>query len=294
MITKTRYLGLAGAAFVATMLLPSHVLAQEDTNASPHWNKTSCQVCHVESSPAEGVVNLQAADAETLCESCHGDRGGAIPCRHMSGIPAGEMKIDEVLGSALKDGQVVCSTCHDVVYQCKHARIEYSYQNPGFLRDRTTRHTGKYCLRCHDSSAFEYLNPHEGVAGAPPKATCPLCHTRIPESDGKGGISVSFNMRHAPNKVCTGCHDVSPHPRNLFSRDQSNEWVHLTVPSSEVAGNMREIEAKLGIRLPLQPETNEIFCATCHNPHEFKGVPVAEQPAHRLRANDICQVCHEK
>jgi hypothetical protein len=101
-------------------------------------------------------------------------------------------------------------------------------------------------------------------------------------------------MQHDLNETCTGCHDVSPHPRNLFAREQSDEWVHFTVASPEVAANMRDAEANLGIRLPLHPETGEIYCATCHDPHEFKGGPVAQQPKHRLRANDICQVCHEK
>lgn len=264
------------------------------SQGSPHWSKSGCQDCHVDAAPVDGLVNLQAADAEALCETCHGGRGDAKACRHMSGLPAGDMEIDESLAPALKNGQVVCSTCHDVVYQCKHARVEYSFQNPGFLRDRTTRRTGEYCLKCHDASAYQALNPHYGAAGDPPRATCPLCHVGIPESDGEDGLRVSFNMQHDLNETCTGCHDVSPHPRNLFAREQSDEWVHFTVASPEVAANMRDAEANLGIRLPLHPETGEIYCATCHDPHEFKGGPVAQQPKHRLRANDICQVCHEK
>jgi hypothetical protein len=80
----------------------------------------------------------------------------------------------------------------------------------------------------------------------------------------------------------------------MFSGKQDAGWVHLVEPSSEIAANMREVEARQGVRLPLHPDTGEIFCATCHDPHQFKGGPVAEQPEHRLRADDICQVCHEK
>ena len=264
------------------------------TEGSPHWSKTGCQACHVEPAPAEGVANLQATDTEALCNSCHDGRGDAKGCRHMSGILAGERKVSEQLASSLKDGQVVCSTCHDAVYQCKHARIEYSYQNPGFLRNRTTRHTGEYCLNCHDPSAYEKLNPHEGVAGDPPRATCPLCHVGIPESDDAGGINVSFNMRHDLNEMCRGCHVVGPHPRNLFSQNASADWEHLAVASQEVASNMREAETRQGISLPLHPETGEIICATCHEPHGFRAGSVLERPEHRLRANDICQVCHDK
>jgi hypothetical protein len=274
-------------------LFLSFVVHAED---SPHWSKTSCQACHVETAPVAGNINLQAADAEALCETCHGDRGDAMSCRHGSGLPAGDMTISETLRSSLKGGQVVCSTCHDAVYQCEHARIEYSFQNPGFLRDRTARRTSKYCLKCHDASAYKRLNPHQGIAGDPPTASCLLCHTDIPESDGSGGISVSFNMQHDLNDTCRGCHDVRPHPKNMFSYDNNNDdaWVHLVIPTTEMANYIRDTEANQGIRLPLHPETGEIFCGTCHDPHTFSGGPVAEQPKHRLRANDICQVCHEK
>ena len=80
----------------------------------------------------------------------------------------------------------------------------------------------------------------------------------------------------------------------MFSGVQTNEWVHLVLPSPEMAAYIRDVEAQQGIRVPLHPETGEIFCATCHNPHEFEGGPVAQQPKHRLRTDDICQVCHEK
>jgi hypothetical protein len=291
---RTRYLGLAGAASVASMLFSYPVLAGEDANASPHWSKSACQNCHVESAPVAGLVNLQEADAEALCETCHGGRGGAKSCRHMSGIPAGDMTIDESLAPALNDGQVVCSTCHDVVYQCKHARIEYSYQNPGFLRNRTTRRTGEYCLKCHDGSAYEALNPHKGVAGDPPKATCALCHAGVPESDRTGAIRTSFNVEHDLNDTCRGCHNVRPHPIGMTFGSQGEGWVHLVRPSADVFGKIERWQAATGSRLPLSPYNGEIYCATCHDPHEFKGGPVAGQPEHRLRAEDICQVCHDK
>jgi hypothetical protein len=121
-----------------------------------------------------------------------------------------------------------------------------------------------------------------------------LCHTGIPESDGTGGINVSFNMQHDLSDTCRGCHDVRPHPLSIFSPGTSNEWVHLAAATPEVAANMREAEVQQGIILPLHPETGEITCSTCHNPHEFKGGPVAQQPEHRLRADEICQVCHAK
>jgi hypothetical protein len=287
-ITRLCILLLLGS----TLVFPVEAYAE----GNPHWNKAGCQDCHVDAAPVDGLVNLQADDAEALCESCHGGRGDAKACRHASGLPAGDMEIAEGLASALKDGEVVCSTCHDIVYQCKRARVEYSFQNPGFLRDRTTRETGDYCLKCHAEADYERLNPHEGVAGSPPRATCPLCHVSIPESDGTGGIRVTFNMQHDLNDACRGCHDIRPHPRKMFSysKQEEDRWVHLVAPTPEVLAQMQQSEADIGVALPLDPRNGEIFCATCHDPHEFKGGPVTEQPKHRLRANDICQVCHEK
>jgi hypothetical protein len=81
---------------------------------------------------------------------------------------------------------------------------------------------------------------------------------------------------------------------SIYSKQDEEKWVHLVMPSAEVLTRIQRAEAQAGVVLPLNPETGEIFCATCHNPHEFKGGSVAEQPNHRLRANDICQVCHEK
>ena len=74
----------------------------------------------------------------------------------------------------------------------------------------------------------------------------------------------------------------------------STSLLKIRLTEIEAMAKMREVEAKQGIRLPLHPETGEISCATCHDPHEFKGGPVSQQPEHRLRADDVCQVCHDK
>ena len=38
----------------------------------------------------------------------------------------------------------------------------------------------------------------------------------------------------------------------------------------------------------------EIYCSTCHNQHGFMSDSADRQPEHRLRADDICQACHDK
>jgi hypothetical protein len=270
------------------------VSAQEDANASPHWTASGCEACHVGAAPAKGVVNLKAADAEALCESCHGSRGDALSCRHSSGISAGSLTIAESLQSSLKDGEVVCSTCHDIVHQCERPKPHFRLQNRGFLRDRTSHYTEDYCFKCHEESEYVALNPHNGAAGDPPKASCPLCHIGVPEPDDTKAIRVSFNMQLDLNDMCRGCHDVKPHPTGVSFGAQAEGWVHLIRPSVDVFGKIERWQAATGASLPLSPYNGEIYCATCHNPHEFKGGPVAQQPKHRLRADDICQACHEK
>lgn len=277
----------------AGMLLAAGMAAAAD---DPHWNKSTCQACHTEKSPTGAPAALNAPDAETLCESCHSGRGNALPCRHVSGIEAGNIEVPDPLRQSMKDGTIVCSTCHDVVYQCKHPDKPHSFMNPAFLNDRISREAGDYCTKCHDASGYERLNPHKGVAGVPTRPTCLICHESIPAATSTGRIAVKFNIEKDLNDACTGCHDVRPHPEgmNFVNSNQANDWVHLVSPSDEILTNIRKFEQEEGMLLPLNPMNGEIFCATCHNPHEFKGGPVAQQPEHRLRADDICQVCHDK
>jgi hypothetical protein len=84
-----------------------------------------------------------------------------------------------------------------------------------------------------------------------------------------------------------------------FGGSQStDEWVHFVVPSAEVLEHMKKAQAETGIGLPLNPQNGEIFCATCHNPHDFKlgGEHGSEEQVarNRLRINNICQACHDK
>jgi hypothetical protein len=265
---------------------------------SPHWKKSACQTCHLEATPTDGAITLQAENAEVLCQSCHGGSGDATPCRHASGLPVGDRVIDEDLVSSLSDGQVVCTTCHEIEFQCRNATVYGRYENPPFLRDRTSMRSAEYCAKCHAPAALQKFNPHDGVAGTPPKRTCLLCHETTPKSDASGGILVSFNMKHDINDQCRGCHNVAPHPRNLFASNGVSEWAHLVVPPDEIKTNMEAFEQEYGVVLPLSREDGKITCSTCHNQHGFVNggaAKLASTPArHRLRAQDICQVCHEK
>lgn len=291
----TRTIRLALAALVCGTLL---VVASANAVDDPHWNKNACQTCHVNAAPVAANISLHEGDAETLCETCHGDRGGALRCRHASDIAIGAQDLGEKFEPFLKDEKMVCTTCHDVPYQCEHPTPQYSFHNPGFLRDRTSRNTGDYCFECHQKDGYEKLNPHAGISGNPPRPTCLLCHKSFPETSNTGNLIVEFNMQQDLNDTCRGCHVVQPHPKSMSFSQQAEGWVHLVAPSAEVLGNMQKAQAETGIGLPLNPLNGEVFCATCHNPHDFKlgGEHGSEERAmkHRLRMNNICRACHDK
>jgi hypothetical protein len=281
-------------------------LAQASANAAdsqddPHWNKATCQVCHEEAAPAADNIALRPGSDEALCQNCHGPRGGATPCRHASGI------LPRVLADAmpsdyqahLSDGRIVCTTCHDLAVQCENPKRSLQYKNPGFVRGGRFANSSDQCYLCHDSSNYEKLDPHKGVAGNPARPSCLLCHTSMPESNDAGGLDVSFNMKHDLNDICRGCHNVSSHPAAVsFSTKPKIEWAHLTVPSEEVLQKMRKFTEESGIVLPLDPGTGKIFCATCHNQHPFQlggsETTALQGSESRLRADDMCDVCHAK
>jgi uncharacterized Zn finger protein (UPF0148 family) len=270
----------------------------QDGQDDPHWKKDTCQTCHETMEPTADNVALKMENAEQLCDTCHGSRGKARPCRHSSGIPAGDHDMPESYRASLVDGQLVCTTCHDVTYQCKHPAREYSFQNRGFLRDRVSRTAGDQCYECHEKSGYEKLNPHAGIAGIPPRPTCQLCHKSLPHTSAAGQLVVEFNMEHDLNDTCRGCHVVQPHPKSMSFSKKAQGWVHLVEPPAEVIERMQKTQADTGIGLPLNPINGEVFCATCHNPHDFKvGGEHGSQkraPKNRLRRNNICQACHDK
>ena len=284
------FVAVIGLLFVAT----GSLRAQDN----PHWNKNTCKTCHAQASPVAGGASLiDGQQTEALCDSCHGDRGDALPCRHQSDIAVDATMLDEVFSESTKDGKIVCSTCHDIVYQCERPKAYYGLENPGFLRDRTSRNTADYCIRCHEIDSIEKLNPHVGVAASPPSATCTLCHASIPAASADGQLDWEFNTEADLNDMCKGCHNVASHPKSSFTRNASPDWVHLAVPSDQILLKMRESEKLKGISLPLEPDTGKVYCATCHSPHDFKvggghGSQVGTK--HKLRTNNICQACHEK
>jgi predicted CXXCH cytochrome family protein len=294
LITKAVRVTLVGAFLAVTLSLgTATAVAQEATN--PHWNKSACQTCHVDAAPTAGNLVFQGGDAEALCGSCHGDRGEARPCRHVSGLAPVVVTIPESYAASLRDGEIVCTTCHDLSFQCLNPNPGYRGRNFGFVRARQSRVRGDACFLCHEKTPVEQLNPHEMEVGNPPQATCTFCHATMPVKDENGWVSVDFHVEGSLNDICFGCHRARPHPG--FSFGGPVGWDHLVIPSRELLENMKEAEQVQGMIFPIDPNTAEVYCATCHNPHHesLEGYPVAKTPGaeHRLRVTDNCQACHD-
>lgn len=276
--------------FAGVVLTPTPA----DASSNPHWRKDACRSCHASNAPVAGNIGLDAIDAETLCEGCHGDGNAGAACSHYSDLEAGVVRVPDNLRAAMKNDKVVCTTCHDPVYQCEHPSAPYSFMNPGFLRDRASPKTGEYCFACHDREGYEKLNPHGATAGDPPRPTCLLCHDGTPGAGASATLRVGFDRQGDLGDMCRGCHVVTPHPDNPFASDRTRRWGHLVVPSDAIRSNMLKTETETGVDLPLNPLNGEIYCATCHSPHDA-GVGVEQGSTEkRLRMDDICQGCHDK
>jgi len=116
--------------FAGVLVVAVLMAAQAIADESPHWNKATCDTCHTGASPT--AATLRHATLEQGCSECHGERGGATPCRHRSDLPPGDMPVPDYYRAELRDGKITCGTCHDVTFQCNNPNIAYSLQNPRF------------------------------------------------------------------------------------------------------------------------------------------------------------------
>ena len=293
---KTMTISITRRSGLPLVLLLTALAAGAQGN--PHWDKASCQTCHATSAPVSGATEIRGGDIEALCDSCHGERGDAVACRHRSDLAVGEMPIADSYRPTLRDGKIVCSTCHDSVFQCNNPNVAYSFQNPGFLRNRVSRKSGDQCFECHSADGYAKLDPHLDTIGSPPRKTCGLCHERVQGGGSNDNTGPGLIMAGNLNDMCRGCHRVKSHPLGMRFGSVDEGWVHLVVPSADVVKNMRESESESGVALPLNPGSGEVMCATCHDPHPARAVTdhgvSGELNEHRLRLDDICQACHDK
>ena len=254
----------------------------------PHWDEQGCSTCHGEGKPA----TIQNYDDDAMCGKCH-DKSDTVSCRHPSNLAVGgPVSLPDDYRSAVRGGQLVCTTCHDPLVQCLGDKLA-PYMNPRFLRGGPFRQADEACLLCHDSANYQRLNPHEQLsAGEVRHAACRFCH----EPGSNDRVSAAREFRMGASVQCLGCHAVSPHPMSMIPGHGIDSWNHLVVPSESTARRMSDTRQRTGARLPVEPGTGKVTCATCHDPHEA-GV-IAGDPQYldraRLRPVARCENCHEK
>jgi hypothetical protein len=280
---------MAGLLVILVISVPASGAPQE----SPHWNKTACGTCHSHAMPVDSS-DLKMDDHSEGCADCH-NNSSAAECPHSSGLRADsttDSNLTRIYHDALADGQIVCTTCHATELQCTGNNLD-RYGNPSFLRGGPYRQFGEVCFECHDNVAYQKLDPHQEQV-TERGASCTFCHTGTPDEAVPG----SSALRLIGNSQCTGCHTVAPHPLSMAPGATPGTWTHLVVPDEVTVQRMLSNWERSGIALPLQTDTGEINCATCHNPHdvESSGYPLRSAPdsKNRLRLSNICEACHDK
>lgn len=270
----------------------------------PHWRTDGCDACH-KGRPTKERLRLRTRDYNRLCNDCHG-----IVSPHSYIHPVG-MTVPEAMQRRMprdfrralqrSGGKLSCIVCHDLPITCLKERAAEKGLNPLFFRGGPFRGRTDLCYKCHDSSRYKRLNPHDQLtkSGKIRKEKCRVCHTDKPDPlEAKNIDQVGFNEEVDLSRMCTGCHPWRPHPGGDFKFLGKGGPNHLVLPSGKVLRWMKKMEKKSGVIFPLDPTTGKIFCGTCHDSHD-KGVvrtAAGRGPGakHRLRLRKICVQCHEK
>ncbi len=252
--------------------------------AEYHYTGKYCSDCH-EQTPQEGGNKFLkfSGDFNKLCK-CHGPDNYVHPV----GIEPprqGRIKIPAEL--PLQKGKITCLTCHDIYWQCQKRRVDKNS-----LRG-TTPFTKRsdFCYNCHDKASYMMLDIHNQMDsnGKIIVKKCLYCHADKPDESRARYKDVKFIGDLEP--LCQRCH--------VIRGNHSGNFNHMVRPSASTLAQMRAMEKKFGVILPLD-ENGQLTCITCHNPHD-KGVIQAESPAakgagskyrHRLPGK-LCIECHE-
>ena len=273
-------------------------IAEAAGSPSPHWRKGSCEACHLQAQPVAGQAALKATSASATCSECHGKRGSTI-CRHRSDItaePERTADFSEALRDELSEGQVVCTTCHDMTPHCA-LDVKQRYRNTSFLRGGPFDSRSDQCFGCHSKSGYRQRSPHMHISkGQIKEGHCIFCHGSVPQQDDSGQWKpVDFGIDLRLSELCNGCHMIGPHPSGSVTGKSG--WIHMVVPPPGYAERMQQSVTERGGSLPLDPNTGEITCTTCHNPHNRKlegYLTSGEKTKTKLRYEEMCEVCHDK
>lgn len=272
-----------------------HQVRSPEEIIDPHFTGKDCDICH-EVAPKPGDKDLRlkfGGDDVAMCNSCHQTeymKGDLHPVNIAP--PEGDsIRVPDEL--PLYEGKVTCRTCHYVYHQCKKEPA-IQFKNINFLRGTPYKKTLDLCFRCHNIEVYKKTNPHEqrDEEGNVLEDICLYCHQSLPDPDAVSGIE-EVTFKTETSTFCVACHGEE----ETFHPAKTN---HIVVPPQEMLTEIEASEKKYVVILPLFK--GEIFCGTCHNPHD-KGIIKREGASkgsgveHRLRLEgsfELCIACHSE
>lgn len=292
--------------------VPADALVNEK-DRNPHWDKSQCEVCHKTGSQDNGAPELRYKEERQLCIRCH-ENDIVHKYIHPDGLKITknfekQIKTSWKAGIRLDNrGKLTCMTCHDLTIQCLKVDSYTKKLNSKFLREGPYSHRYDICYKCHNSEKYQRMNSHAQIAkdGKVQVDKCKLCH------DIQPGIRIKAGMKREADKfpiikplnndrllLCIRCHKKIDHPSGAFTVKSINEYRHFITITSEKKRTLEKTTLETGVVLPLEPGTNRVYCATCHEPHQpglFSGddVELFSKTKKRLRTPDICTHCHDK
>jgi len=275
---------------------------------NPHWKDEACLACHTQDGKRASPANLRPMKNGAVCLNCHDARFDHSYIHPVDIKPGTDMlrTISAPFKESLQklNGKISCMTCHDLTKQCLAKKKKEQGMNPQFFRGGPFKTRSEQCFACHNDEHYQRLNPHDQVdkKGRLKENTCRVCHSGSLTSlkQAKSIDKVKFHLTNNLEKMCWGCHPWTPHPGGQFSFFSTKKGPnHLVKPSKYVQESLDNMSKRHNIDLPLEPGSGRVYCGTCHNPHE-KGVIKNKRAAkgadskRRLRAQNICQYCHNK
>ena len=260
------------------------LLAQLPDDLNLHYTGKYCLACHTQKPVAGGAQYLRYnGDVNQLCR-CHAPLMKNYP--HPVNVkPSDDMRDRVPAAFPLRDGQLVCNTCHQIYLQC-----QYQPTATTMLRGAPYSRRTDVCFACHDRSRYKELNPHQHVDDQGKLLTnrCLYCHKNVPDVKQARYQDVTFVGDLVA--MCQRCHNIRG--------NHAGNADHLVKPSTKLLTVMQQMEIEFGIILPLDAD-GRMTCITCHNAHA-KGVIPVDRPAakgagakyrHRLPGR-LCTECH--
>jgi len=274
---------------------------------NPHWNLNACVACH-KGKPGRKNIRLRGKGVDGTCNNCHQALADNIHVHPMAvSVPESMSKrmpaaFRKTLLQKKKTGRSLsCASCHDILMQCIKKRFSDRKINPKFIRGGPYRARTELCYQCHDRKAYQRLNAHDQISesGEVQPDKCLICHMRTPiELDDGSAVDTELWVKTDYAALCLNCHRWTPHPGGDMPFLDQGGPMHLVKPSPGILRHMLKMEKMNGLILPLEDDNGQIYCATCHNPHErgvlknARAARGADAPK-RLRSSPMCENCHD-